>query len=420
MRTLASPRCRLIVVKATERCNLNCSYCYMFNGGDQSYMRRPPVMSEAVSDAMFRRVRAHCSAHGIDSFTFVLHGGEPMVAPPKFYRRFVERARQVLEPDVAVRFAMQTNGTLMSEEWCSALRDLDIGLSFSIDGPRADHDRYRVDRRGRGSFDRVMQGWNLAVASGLRPGALVVVNLQSDPIATYDLLKTMQPSTVDFLLPDATHDKPPAGLAPGGTSYADWLLTIFRCWQAEGGGGLKIRLFLQLMRSLVGKQEGYDILGRGEIEVLVVETDGEIQPLDGLRVCADGIADTPYNVLRNELDDAYSLPLIRQYHSAHHSLPDTCTQCRLVEVCGGGFLAHRFQLQNGFDNPSVYCADLQKLILEVHKWLAPRLPMPAREQLVIKDVPAFKPPTSGKVAEAGSSRSAVIPIVPAPVSGLHA
>jgi uncharacterized protein len=393
--TESSRKCKLLVVKATERCNLNCSYCYMFNGGDKSYLKRPAVMSTAVSEAMFRRVLTHCRTHQLTKFAFVLHGGEPLVAPMHFYRHFVTTARSILGNEVALRFALQTNGTLITSEWCDLFLELGIELSFSLDGPREDNDRYRQDRRGRGSFDRVIAGWQLAVSKQLRPGLLVVVNPESDPLDVYRLLKELQPRMVDFLLPEATHDRPPRRgpetlqiLGTAGsrnddaTPYADWLLRIFDVWKAEDGAGLNIRLFLQVMRGLLGMREGYDVLGTGDIEVLVIESDGEIQPLDGLRYCEDGMANTSLNVLSNQLDEAYALPLVNLYHSAHNTLCATCEQCDIKTACGGGFLPNRYSASRGFDNPSVYCRDLTKLIGEIHEWFAPQVPDAMRDRLI--------------------------------------
>jgi uncharacterized protein len=381
-----APYCRLLVIKATERCNLNCTYCYMFNGGDKSYLEKPALMSADVVEAVMRRVRNHCRSHEIADFTFVLHGGEPLVAPHKFYKHFASTAKQVLGDEIAVKFALQTNGTLLTNEWCELFRELNIGISFSLDGVRANNDRFRVDRKGRGSFDRTIEGWELAVSKGLRPGLLMVINAESDPLETYELVKKLNPATVDFLLPDATHVKRPPALPANNslaTPYADWLLAIFNAWTAERGAGLKIRLFMQIMRSAMGiKNEGYDVLGTGSVHVLVIESDGEIQPLDGLRFCGDGMASTPFNVKTNELDDAYTFPLIRKYHDSHDDLCETCQQCRIRDVCGGGFLPHRYDSDGTFDHPSVYCRDMTKLIDTVSEWFTFQLSNEKRRAVV--------------------------------------
>src|SRR5579871_5479542 len=105
-----APHCELVVVKVAERCNLNCSYCYMFNGGDVSYRRRPALMSVATADSLVTRVAAHCRRHDLSRFAFVLHGGEPLLARPPFYRHLVDAARRTLPAGVAITFALQTNG----------------------------------------------------------------------------------------------------------------------------------------------------------------------------------------------------------------------------------------------------------------------------------------------------------------------
>lgn len=390
LESAAPPYCKLLVVKATERCNLNCTYCYMFNGGDKSYLKKPAIMSQNVVDAMMRRVRSHCSRHNLSDFTFVLHGGEPLVAPPKFYRGFAEAAKRVLGDKIQVRFALQTNGTLLTEEWCDLFREFNIGISFSLDGVRESNDRFRIDRKGRGSYDRIIDGWNLAKSKNLRPGLLMVVNAESDPLEVYDLVKRLDPATIDFLLPDATYVKrPPISGRDGrsATPYADWLLAIFNAWTAEAGAGLNIRIFLQIMRSIMGiRNEGYDVLGTGSVHVLVIESDGEIQPLDGLRFCEDGIATTPFNVLSNELDDAYQFPMIRLYHDSHDKLCSTCQQCRIRDVCGGGFLPHRYGEDGSFDHPSVYCGDMTKLIDAVNTWFVSQVSSPVPRSAPYKNV----------------------------------
>jgi uncharacterized protein len=371
-----SAQCRVLVVKVAERCNLNCSYCYMFNGGDLSYRRRPAIMSTETVDAMMSRVVTHCRRHNLSKFTFILHGGEPLLAPKSFYRYFVERARTALADKVEPRFALQTNGTLISKEWCLLFLELGIGIGVSLDGPKDINDRQRLDHKGRGSFDRVLAGWDLAVSYGLKPGLLAVIDLNADPLDVFGLVKELYPSTVDFLLPDATHDKLPPGYSKSSrsTDYADWLLKIFDAWIADGNPNLKIRVFSNIMRSILGWDDGFDALGTGDNEVLVVESDGELQPVDVLRFCSEGITLTPYNVATDELDDAFQHPMVRLYHKSHKHLCSTCNVCTLRDICGGGFLPHRYSAINGFDNPSVYCRDLIKLITGVHHWFLSQLP----------------------------------------------
>jgi uncharacterized protein len=370
------PHCKLLVVKVAARCNLNCNYCYMFNGGDLSYLRRPAIMSTQIVKSMMRRVAAHCRRHSLSKFTFVLHGGEPLLAPPSFYRTFAESVKTLLSDNIEVTLALQTNGTLITEEWCRLFQELGIGIGISLDGPQEINDRQRLDHKGRGSFDRVLAGWNLAVSNGLKPGLLVVIDTSSDPKKVFDLVKKLDPRTVDFLFPDATHDKLPPGYSVNSqsTAHADWLIEVFRAWVADDDPKMRIRVFSNIMRSILGKNDGFDALGTGDNQVLVIESDGEIQPVDVLRFCKEGITSTRYNVEEHDLDEAFEDPLIRLYYGSHKRLCSTCNACNLRGICGGGFLPHRYSTKGGFQNPSVYCRDLTKLITNVSQWFVSNLP----------------------------------------------
>lgn len=371
----ASAKCATLVVKVANRCNLNCDYCYMFNAGDMSFKRRPPIIPLNIVDTIISRVSAHCRRHKLSQFMFVLHGGEPLLAPMSLYRHFVHNAKAELK-DIDVVFGLQTNGTRITDEWCSLFRELEIRVGISLDGPRSTNDRHRVDHKGRSSFDRTMAGWERAVQHGLDPGLLMVIDLETDPLEVFDLVKDMKPSSVDFLFPDATYDKPP----PGGVSgperplYAQWLRKIFDTWSHEGDATIQIRTFSHVMRSILGKTDGLDAIGSGLNEVLVVESDGEIQAIDVLRFCKNELTSSAYNVIHNELDDAFQDKLIQLYYASHSLLPETCKTCSLRPICGGGYLPHRFSSANGFDNPSVYCNDLKTLIRYVGDWFLAELP----------------------------------------------
>src|ERR1700744_954695 len=93
--SLASiPHCKLLVVKVASRCNLNCSYCYVYNAGDTTYLRQPAVMSQETALAVIERAASHYIHHQLESFVFVFHGGEPLLAGKQFIRFFVEEARR--------------------------------------------------------------------------------------------------------------------------------------------------------------------------------------------------------------------------------------------------------------------------------------------------------------------------------------
>ncbi len=368
--------CRLAVIKVASRCNLNCSYCYVYNLGDTSYLKQDRVMSAETAEALIDRAAEHCRRHRLREFAFTFHGGEPLLARPSYYRRFVDMVSAKFPNETTPLFSLQTNGMLLTRAWCDTLRDLNISIGISLDGPRRVNDAQRIDHAGRGSYQRVRRGWDLAVSCGLRPGLLTVMDVSASPREIFDHLKELAPRAVDFLFPDATHDNPPPHTSADGeaTPYADWLLEIFQLWIADGASSFPIRLFERIIRMVLGGNGRLDALGPGRNEVLVIETDGSIEPVDVLKVCEDGITRTSLNVRDDSLDEAFADPMISLYYLSNERLCGLCEHCLVKEVCAGGYLPHRYRRRNGFDNPSVYCRDLMKLIIGIQNWVVANLP----------------------------------------------
>ena len=143
-------RLDLLVIQPTPFCNLDCDYCYLpFR---QSREKIAPNLLEQI----FRRT-FESSAVG-DHFTVVWHAGEPLVLPISFYRGALDVIARLNSRDVSVSHSFQTNGTLITPEWCHFIRECHLRIGVSIDGPEFLHDRHRKTRTGRGTWSRVMRG----------------------------------------------------------------------------------------------------------------------------------------------------------------------------------------------------------------------------------------------------------------------
>jgi uncharacterized protein len=186
----------------------------------------------------------------------------------------------------------------------------------------------------------------------------------------------LRPRVVDFLLPQATWDKPP--MRPSPTPYADWLLAIFQRWTAMPELPFRIRLFEQIVRAVLGFPSNYDALGQGVNATIVIETNGGLETVDVLRVCENGMTRRGLTVARHTIDAALAEPLAQQYYHSAERLCATCQKCAARAICAGGYLPHRYSRANGFNNPSVYCADLMTLITTVQDWAIGQLPVELR------------------------------------------
>jgi uncharacterized protein len=378
------------ILKVASRCNLNCAYCYVYNMGDESYRTQPYRMSPQTVAALLSRIRTYSREESLGQVSFIFHGGEPLLAGMEFFRDFVESAARLLQPDIEPAFVLETNGTLLTPEWLDLICDLDIGFGISLDGSPAAHDANRVNHAGAGSYRKVRNAVEAALADPrldhLFGGVLTVIDPETDPIEVYRHHREMGLRRCDFLLPDGTHDRPPPrrGDDPLATPYADWLIAIFDEWFGKEDIGLSVRIFEDIIRLVFRGGFATDSLGGGENDILVIETDGGIEPVDVLKICGPGFTKVGLNVHRNDIRDASGAELIRLYQEGAAGLCETCRACPVGAVCGGGYLPHRYRSANGFANPSVYCRDLMKLITHIQGRVVATIPAATRRKLALE------------------------------------
>lgn len=360
---------RQFIVKLHSRCNLACDYCYVYTKADQRWRTRPVTMSEETLGHTARAIGQHVRAHALKHIEVVLHGGEPVLAGTARIRFLVERVRAEVGSCIEVRFSLQTNGTLLTESTLNALLELDVQVGVSVDGSARDHDRHRRSLNG-GSHRAVSDALHLLGQQRFRPifaGLLCTVDLVSDPVLTYEALLTFEPPSVDFLLPlgNWTHTPPQVEAGSMRTPYADWLMAVFDRWYGAAPREMSVRLFEEMINVLLGGQSAVEGIGLTPSLMAVVETDGAIEQCDQLASTYEGAAMTGLHVARNSFDDALRLPAFVAAQLGAAGLPSACRPCELRAVCGGGLRAHRYREGEGFDNPSVYCADLFRLISHV-------------------------------------------------------
>ena len=147
------PRIELLVIQPTPFCNIDCRYCYLTNRNSKAV-----VTLETLSN-LFSQVFASGWAH--DGLSVIWHAGEPMVLPIGFYRSAFRMIDALRPAGVGITHSFQTNGTLIDERWCRFFAEEHINLGVSIDGPKRLHDRNRLTRSGRGTFDKTIAGIRL-------------------------------------------------------------------------------------------------------------------------------------------------------------------------------------------------------------------------------------------------------------------
>jgi len=283
---------------------------------------------------------------------------------------------------------MQTNGTLLDDKALDALESLGIRVGVSLDGDIVSHDRIRRHANGRGSHDEVAQALRqLMRRPRIYSGLLCVVDLCTDPVATYEALLRFAPPTIDFLLPHGNWTSPPpARLDSTVTPYAEWLITVFDRWYGATSRETRVRLFDEIIHLLLGGHSATEAVGLTPTSLVVVETDGSIEQSDALKSAYDGAAATGLHIVRDSFDAALRLPQVAATQLGLSALSDECIACRVRQICGAGLYAHRYRADSGFRNRSVYCQDLYALIMHIRARL-------------IRDLPALQPTRSERGLE---------------------
>jgi uncharacterized protein len=357
---------RQFILKVASRCNLACDYCYVYRAADQSWRSRPRFMSPATVAAVSRRIGEHMRAHDLPEVQVGLHGGEPLLAGQRALENLITALRSEVPRGARMSMAVLTNGVLLDEMLLRLFGRHQVRVAISLDGTQAANDRHRRRADGGTSYPDVTRALRLLgspVYDTLFAGLLCTIDVANDPVATYQTLREFTPPVIDFLLPHGNWSHPPPHLAPAsGTPYADWLLPIFDHWYADPAADTSIRLFDEVIHLLLGGDASVESIGGGGNSFTVVETDGSIEGPDSLKSAYHGAASTGLSVFGDSFDQALHHPAIAAQQLGPAALCETCQSCPVLRVCGGGHYAHRYRDGSGFRNPSVYSADLRRLI----------------------------------------------------------
>ena len=359
MTVFASPPIfKYLLFKVASRCNINCSYCYWFR--DDAVYAKPNVLPLEVENLFLERLNQHIKQYGLNKFSILLHGGEPLLLGKRRFIGLLAKLLMIQErTECSLHISMTSNGTLIDDEWAQILAGFRVSVTISIDGPQQTHDRYRRDFRGDGTYDSVQQGISKLRANDIEPGILAVCQPDNSPAELVQFfVDEMNFKHFDVLVPDATHEDKPA-------SIASYYKELFDIWLGYNNRDINIRFLNSVLVGLLGGESYSEALGYGPIQTVSVLSDGSLEPLDVLRIAGNGSTHTGLNLLDHTFQDLTQNPVWMEAYNASFELCSTCNSCVYKYACGGGFLPHRWSSENRFENPSVYCHDLQEIFQHV-------------------------------------------------------
>jgi uncharacterized protein len=341
--------------------------------GDSGWASMPSQISDETIAAAAQAL-SNLSLAQQRPFAVVLHGGEPLLLGEVKLARLLAALRNAL-PD-KYPLSIQTNGILITDKTLNLCSENRTSLSVSIDGPRHVHDRNRVGHSGRGTYDEVIRGikWlsEHRDADFLFAGLLAVIDPTSAPDEVYGFFKGLNTPSVDFLYRDGNHTNLPQGKASlQSTEYGLWLSKLLDIYLADPNPP-RIRLLDDLIKLVLGGSGIKEGVGITDFGIAIIDTDGTVTKNDTLKSSFNG-ADRftqKWSVHKHKFTEILSSQEFTDYHTLQRPSSEVCQSCPELAVCGGGMTLHRWRDDNGYDNPSVYCADQMLLIRHIREQLS--------------------------------------------------
>ena len=345
-----SPRGVHILAKPTGAiCNLGCSYCF-FLDKESLYEGDQFRMSDKMLDTY---IRSLIEAHRTPEVTVAWQGGEPTMMGLGFYRKAIALQERYRRPGMSFLNTMQTNGTLLTDEWCAFLAEQDFLVGISIDGPRELHDAFRVNKRGKGTFDKVMRGLRLLQKHGVEYNVLTTVNrVNGDrPLEVYRFLRDEAGTDWMQFIPvveRVDEHGTPADLrgarasqrSVGPEQFGTFLTTVFDEWVRHDVGSVYVQTFEAAARNWAGMaQSGMCVFNETCGLGLALEHNGDLYS-------CDHFVDPEFllgNIDEHSIDELVASR--RQYRfgqDKRDSLPRYCLECDVRFACHGECPKNRF------------------------------------------------------------------------------
>lgn len=362
-------------------CNLDCQYCYYLEKGEL-YHGSSPKMSDELLER-FVTDYIDCQPGGDVFFTW--HGGETLLRGVDFFRKAMKYQERYARGR-KISNSIQTNGILLNDEWCRFFKENNFLVGISLDGPEHIHDRYRLDKSGRGTFDRVMKGVELLQKYQVEFNTLsVITDYGVDfPLETYRFFKDIgsrymqfspiverwgdRPDGLELLPPGEGYENiemPPWCVDP--EKYGEFYCRIFDEWVRNDVGSYYVQLFDATLAGTVGEQPGVCIYAKSCGHASVMEFNGDVY-------CCDHFVFPEYKLgnirTKGLVEMMLSEKQMKFGADKHDKLPHQCMECRFLNLCNGECPKNRISVTaDGQPGLNYLCPGLKKFFSHTEPYM---------------------------------------------------
>ena len=339
----------VMVKPAGAHCNLACEYCYYLEKS-QLY---PDDDNQMMSDQLLERfTREMIEAQTMNQVLFQWHGGEPLMRPLSFYKRTLELQEKYAHGR-QIDNTIQTNGTLLTDEWCQFLHDNHFLVGISIDGPQDFHDKFRRTRTGKPSWTKVMQGIELLNKWEVEWNAMAVVNgYNADyPIEFYQFFRQIGARYIQFApvverwVADKRHladmmdtDAPLTDFSVTPGQWGNFLCRLFDEWVKRDVGEYFIQIFDATLANWCGEAPGVCLFGERCGQAACMEFNGDVYFCDHFVFPEFKLG----NIHDHSLVELLYGARQQTFGDIKQALPLQCKTCRWKFACNGECPKNRF------------------------------------------------------------------------------
>ncbi len=368
------PRIHVLTKPTGAICNLNCSYCF-FLDKEQLY---PGSRFRMTDDVLETYIRQLIETHQTPEVTVAWQGGEPTLMGIDFFRKAISFQEKYRKPGMTFENTLQTNGTLLNDEWCAFFKENNYLIGLSLDGPQKLHDVNRVDKGGSGTFDRVMRGLRLLQKHGVDYNILTTVNRANadHPLEVYRFLRDeVKTDWIQFIPVVERLNENGDTLYQTGTMVSDrsvlpeqfgnFLITIFDEWIRHDVGKVFIQTFEATARSWMGLPSGMCVFAPTCGHGVALEHNGDLYS-------CDHFVEPDY--LLGNIQETHMAELVgsdRQYNFGRdklRTLPKYCRECEVRFACHGECPKNRFLVTpDGEPGLNYLCAGYKQFFQHVNQ-----------------------------------------------------
>ena len=341
--TMISREFQVFAKPVGSTCNLNCLYCY-YLGKKSLYPDTDHF--QMTDDILEKYLMQHIQASTEDIISFSWHGGEPLLAGIDFYRKALRLQSAHKPSGKTILNGIQTNGTLINEEWCRFIGKEGFIIGISIDGPAEFHNTFRRTKDGDKTWQQVYMGYQLLKQHGVIPEILCVVNSENVkyPLVIYDFFKQMGAKYITFLPlvePDGGSQTGASSISVPSEEFGFFLSEVFDRWVENDIGEIKIQIFEEAARTAFNQEHTLCIFKVNCGGVPVIEHNGDFYS-------CDHYVNKDY-MIGNIIDDSLTgfLESQRQVEfgkAKSLTLPKYCVECEVRSMCNGECPKNRFIL----------------------------------------------------------------------------